>query len=37
MLKKEYEIITKGAIFCQVKRINELIQVNPSIILGNQK
>lgn len=27
----------RGAIFCQVKIINELIQFRPSITLGNQK
>lgn len=29
--------IIMGAIFCQVKRINEFIQFNPSITSGNQK
>lgn len=30
-------MIVKGANFCQVNRVNEFNQVNPSIILGNQK
>lgn len=32
-----YEITVNGANFCQVNKINELIHVKPSIILGNQK
>lgn len=32
-----YEISIKGAIFCQVIKINLLIQFNPSITPGNQK
>lgn len=32
-----YEINIKGAIFCQVIKINLLNQDNPSITLGNQK
>ena len=34
---KQYEIIIRGAIFCQVIKIKFLCQFNPSITLGNQK
>lgn len=37
ILKLKYEINIRGAIFCQVIKVNELIQVKPSITVGNQK
>lgn len=33
----KYVIIDKGAIFCQVNKINEEFQLIPSITFGNQK
>lgn len=33
----KYDINIKGAIFCQVIKMKQFIQDNPSIILGNQK
>lgn len=36
-LKIIYEINIRGAIFCQVIKIKEFNQDNPSITFGNQK